>query len=1042
MEDCRANRQFRRVLISTVGAAMKLCYTCGQALAESVKTCPNCGSEVTEGLTSVDNYRILEVVHEGHASVLYRAIEEEAETPVALRLFTANSGVDEAVAQRLADELEELQKLPAEWFVQHHAIKCSSDGKWYRISEWIEAESWGSLLSSGRLQDTAIAYDLFYRLAAILTGLHQSGHFIPHLILNDILVLKGEPGRVDVKIDYKLSRFLDPNMAQPGPMLQHLLDCHPDIAGERPLDFKSDVWSLGRIFAQILSADLEICDPRPVLKEDDFPKDITVLIRSMLADNPELRPDSMQEVADALKRLQEEALEEEAVASPETAKEVRRLRKTVTAFGIFISLIAAIGGIFLFWYDRGQDDTESTLGQYANRYAGSVAFVMVQYQIQVEDTVLYRQRREGTAFLVDSAGYLLTNRHVACPWLEDETLFNLIRQIREANKTPRFDYQIHLWFEGDTAFNRLVGIAGNNEVEDIYDLKSAFSRSGNLRVKISGVARTPSRTGQRIRAPLRNDFAVLKINRVPQGLLPLPLAQAFDTTKLKRLSPVIALGFPLGSTTQADVINVSVTRGHIRRTFENFFQVDTSIYKGNSGGPIIDSRGKVIGIASAVATDVAVAPMPVITPLSDIGLVLPVTEAVKFIDELKAGRPKWNGILDLSAATKIKEITETALAGRWVEAQQKADQSLEDSDAPALIMTAAMMHYCNGDMAGANDLLERMLSIDAENYQARLILALIGKASSRAGGNVHLNHLLKLDWRSPGEFYGHLARILSAAEVSETVLDSWNGSAEKSWIYYVSGLIHLANGNTARSHVLFMTAARAAARDDWPLYLALAELSREPDRDQEELSGFRRTLDDLASDRAERASRVMPLITKLEGAHSDPAAQRDILLQVYELQPENKTLMALAAFYSAMASEWSQALTEADIYLQQQGREEPIRLGTSLLAPGILYQMGKEKEGHARLREFCDLTDTSWYRQICETLLNKRSEEDLTEKAGTIPEKIVTAYTALGFRAEAEGNVDLAIKHYREALGSYLDTWIEYNLARQRYIKLRLEEKK
>lgn len=40
---------------------------------------------------------------------------------------------------------------------------------------------------------------------------------------------------------------------------------------------------------------------------------------------------------------------------------------------------------------------------------------------------------------------------------------------------------------------------------------------------------------------------------------------------------VIALGFPLGSRTQTNTVNVSVTHGNVRRTFENMFQVDTSV---------------------------------------------------------------------------------------------------------------------------------------------------------------------------------------------------------------------------------------------------------------------------------------------------------------------------------------------------------------------------------------------------------------------------------------------------------------------------------
>lgn len=1020
---------------------MKLCDTCSQPLAESVRICPNCGCEVAEGLARVDGYQILEVVHEGHASILCKAIEEDGEAPVALRLFSNESGVDAAVAGRLTAELEELGKLPAPWFVQHHAIKSSSSGRWFRISEWVDAESWGSLLSSGRLQDLGVAYDLFHRIAAILSGLHQSGHFIPHLILNDILVLKGEADRVDVKIDYKLSRFLDPKMARPGPMLQHLLDCHPDISGQRPLDYKSDIWSLGRIFAQILSGDLDLCDPRPILKDETFPKDISILIRSMLADDPDLRPQSMEEVAEALSRLQEEAAEAESAAPPETAKEVKRLRSAVIVFGLFLMLIVVAAGAYFWLYDRSEGDIESALETYAGRYAPSVAFVMVQYRVKVEDTVVYNQVREGTAFLVDPAGYLLTNRHVACPWLEDGTLYDIIRQIRGAGKTPLFDYQIYLWFEGDSAFNRLQGIGAGDEVEDVYDLNSAYRRGGSKRVAIAGVARPMSTTSQRIRAPLQDDFAVLKINRVPNGLLPLPLDREFDMAELERLSPVITLGFPLGSRTQADVINVSVTRGHIRRTFRNFFQVDTSIYKGNSGGPIIDRNGKVIGIASAVATDRAVAPLVVITPLSDIGLVLPVTEAIAFIDELKIGRPKWDGVLDLSAAEAIGQITELAMAGKWIEAQRKADQRIEESNSPAMIMAGAVMHYGSGDLSGAMDLLDKAISMDQENFEARLLRALIDTVALKKSHNSELNRLMTLDWRSPGEFYGYLATILSSGKIDEVTVNSWNNPGEKSWVHYIVGLNLMIDGDQYRAGELFRSAARAAPKEDWSRYLALAELNKPEITTVDDPGRLNQELQELDQERSERMSWIEPLIAKFEGLVTDPATRGDILIQILEHQPGNRKLLAYGSFYSAMASDWPQSLKLAEQFLSKAGREEPIRLGLQLLESSVLLHNGDAEESKQRLTRFCTATETTWYRQVCETLLGRRSEEDLIEKAGSIPEKILTAQTMLGFKAEAKGEMDAALGHYREALGSYLDNWIEFELARQRYIKLRQQDR-
>ncbi len=91
---------------------MKLCPTCGQMVAEEISTCPSCGSEVGEGRRFIDDYRIMEVLHEGYSSLLCHALHETSHEHVMIRLFTPHSGVDEDVAARLEWELEKLKALP------------------------------------------------------------------------------------------------------------------------------------------------------------------------------------------------------------------------------------------------------------------------------------------------------------------------------------------------------------------------------------------------------------------------------------------------------------------------------------------------------------------------------------------------------------------------------------------------------------------------------------------------------------------------------------------------------------------------------------------------------------------------------------------------------------------------------------------------------------------------------------------------------------------------------------------------------------------
>lgn len=329
-----------------------------------------------------------------------------------------------------------------------------------------------------------------------------------------------------------------------------------------------------------------------------------------------------------------------------------------------------------------------------------------------------------------------------------------------------------------------------------------------------------------VKSPLKDDFAVLKIDKVPEGLKPLPLDLEMDVRKIPKLSPVITLGFPLGSLTQATTVNVSVTQGHVRRTFENMFQVDTSIHKGNSGGPIIDVRGKVIGIASGVVMDWAIAPLPVATPLSDIGMVLPVTKTVSFIEELKAGQVKWNGVLDLSVDVKLKQISERARQGQWTAAQALADKELRLSRDPTLVMAAGIMHFCSGDNPGARRLLGQALSMDAGNNKARLMLYIIDWLTGKTHVSPHLQKLLTLDWRSSDEFLGYLVRVLEGLVDEKLALKGGYTKGEKSWLHYVVSLIREKQGNLSDSEELLKEAVLMADIDDWVFFLAFARLGR------------------------------------------------------------------------------------------------------------------------------------------------------------------------------------------------------------------------
>jgi S1-C subfamily serine protease len=246
-------------------------------------------------------------------------------------------------------------------------------------------------------------------------------------------------------------------------------------------------------------------------------------------------------------------------APPRTNPRLHTIFKLLAA-AVVVLMVAGL----VAWFQLGQHDDDSAvvLEKFANNYADSVAFLVTEYWLEAGDVRYYHNLTEGTAFLVDPDGYMLTGRHVACPWLEDTTLLATAEYLKLSDLTPRFGYRIFMWFDGEKAFNRVAGMMQNPEFTDVYFTDIAYSTESIPRLSIAGVAKTPSQTRQLLSSPLKDDFAVLKIDRVPQGLKALPLELEKDPQEISKLAPVIALGFPLGRRTQEGTVNVSVTRGH------------------------------------------------------------------------------------------------------------------------------------------------------------------------------------------------------------------------------------------------------------------------------------------------------------------------------------------------------------------------------------------------------------------------------------------------------------------------------------------------
>lgn len=140
------------------------------------------------------------------------------------------------------------------------------------------------------------------------------------------------------------------------------------------------------------------------------------------------------------------------------------------------------------------------------------------------------------------------------------------------------------------------------------------------------------------------DLGLIKIDTKGKQLPTLPLG---DSDSLKVGQWVMAIGNPFSL---EQTVTVGVVSGKKRQVgigttvpgLANFIQTDAAINFGNSGGPLIDGQGRVVGINTAIQRG---------EMAEGIGFAIPINEARRAAEELRAGGSVKRGYLGISMNT-------------------------------------------------------------------------------------------------------------------------------------------------------------------------------------------------------------------------------------------------------------------------------------------------------------------------------------------------------------------------------------------------------
>lgn len=165
------------------------------------------------------------------------------------------------------------------------------------------------------------------------------------------------------------------------------------------------------------------------------------------------------------------------------------------------------------------------------------------------------------------------------------------------------------------------------------------------------------RDGERVPAEivgwdLFDDVGVLKVDPADHAVSPVPLG---DSSRVVVGEPVAAIGSPFGQESSLTVGVVSATERSIDSLTSGFnlldaIQTDAPINRGNSGGPMFDAAGNVIGINAQIRSDSGIA--------EGVGFAIPINAARRSMDQLiRTGEVTyaWLGVTTQSVTPRIAE---------------------------------------------------------------------------------------------------------------------------------------------------------------------------------------------------------------------------------------------------------------------------------------------------------------------------------------------------------------------------------------------------
>lgn len=199
------------------------------------------------------------------------------------------------------------------------------------------------------------------------------------------------------------------------------------------------------------------------------------------------------------------------------------------------------------------------------------------------------------------------------------------------------------------------------------------------------------------------DVAVIKIDSAQN----LPTVTLGDSNAAQVGDWVLAIGSPFGldQTVTAGIISKKERETPYFTSFQRFLQTDAAINRGNSGGPLVNMRGEVIGINSQIATSTG--------DYNGIGFALPASEANFVYQQIVSQGKVKRGYLGITLDSvkdefaKVYGLNETRGA-IVMDVQQTRDGQLTPAAKAGIQSNDIIVEFNGGPVVSAQDLIQKV----------------------------------------------------------------------------------------------------------------------------------------------------------------------------------------------------------------------------------------------------------------------------------------------------------------------------------------------